>query len=109
MRFLIDAQLPPALSALLVAKGHDAVRVADRLMASASDAVIWDFAVQTQAAIIMKDEDFGRRKVLSDDGPSVIWIRLQNTRRRQLIDWFETVLPVLVAGLERGETLIEVI
>jgi hypothetical protein len=39
----------------------------------------------------------------------VVWVRLPNTRRQELLAWFETALPNLVATLERGETLIEII
>jgi predicted nuclease of predicted toxin-antitoxin system len=78
-------------------------------MASAPDVVIWHFPIQTQSEIITKDEDFAKRKVLADDGPTVVWIRLPNTRRRQLLAWFDVALPVLVSALERGETLIEMI
>jgi predicted nuclease of predicted toxin-antitoxin system len=109
MRFLVDAQLPPALARWLSGKGHEAEHVADRQMEAASDAAIWDFALQASAAIITKDEDFAQRKVLTEKGPVVIWIRLPNTRRRELLAWFETVLPDVLSALERGETLIEVI
>jgi predicted nuclease of predicted toxin-antitoxin system len=81
MRFLVDAQLTVALARLLAAKGHDAEHVADRGMQSASDAAIWDHALAASAAIVTKDEDFAQRKVLIDNGPVVIWIRLPNTRR----------------------------
>jgi predicted nuclease of predicted toxin-antitoxin system len=37
MRFLVDAQLPPALARWLTAKGHDAVHIADLGMRAASD------------------------------------------------------------------------
>jgi predicted nuclease of predicted toxin-antitoxin system len=109
MRFLVDAQLPPALARWLVANGHTAEHVADRQMEAASDAAIWDCALQEAAAIITKDEDFAQRKTLSDTGPAVIWIRLPNTRRRELLARFESVLPDILSALERGETLIEVI
>jgi predicted nuclease of predicted toxin-antitoxin system len=72
MRFLVDAQLPPALARWLVANGHTAEHVADRQMEAASDAAIWDCALQEAAAIITKDEDFAQRKTLSDTGPAVI-------------------------------------
>ena len=49
-----------------------------------------------------------QRKTLADVGPTVIWIRLPNTRRRALLAWFETALPDILAALERGEPLIEV-
>jgi predicted nuclease of predicted toxin-antitoxin system len=58
MRFLIDAQLPPALARWLVSVGHEAEHVADRGMQAASDAVIWDLALREHAAIVTKDEDF---------------------------------------------------
>ena len=109
MRFIIDAQLPPALARWLAAKGHDAEHVSDHQIESASDSVIWNFAVESAAAIITKDEDFAQRKVLTETGPVVIWIRLPNTRRQALLTWFETVLPHVLSAMERGETLIEVV
>ena len=78
-------------------------------MQAASDAVIWDYALRQAAVIITKDEDFAQRKVLTSGGPIVVWIRLPNTRRRDLLVWFETILPDVLSALERGETLIEVI
>jgi predicted nuclease of predicted toxin-antitoxin system len=107
MRFLVDAQLPPALVGWLAAKGHETEHVADQGMQTASDTAIWDYALATSAAIITKDEDFAQRKMLTA-GPAVVWIRLPNTRRRDLLEWFETVLPQILAALERGETLVEV-
>ena len=53
-------------------------------------------------------EDFAQRKVLIDEGPAIVWVRLPNTRKRDLLAWFETVLPDVLAALERGETLVEV-
>jgi predicted nuclease of predicted toxin-antitoxin system len=108
MRFLVDAQLPPALARWLVAKGHEAEHVADRGMQAASDIAIWGFALTSAAVIVTKDEDFAQRKVLTDAGPSVVWIRLPNSRRRELLASFERVFPDILAALERGETLIEV-
>jgi predicted nuclease of predicted toxin-antitoxin system len=108
MRFLVDAQLPPALARWLAAKGHEAVHVGDLGMQAASDAAIWDYALASSSVIVTKDEDFAQHKVLTDNGPAVVWIRLPNTRRRDLLDWFGTVLPDVLAALARGETLIEV-
>lgn len=109
MRFLIDAQLPPALARWLVAAGHEAEHVADRGMQAASDNAIWDLALRENAAIVTKDEDFAQRHVLTGTGPAVVWIRLRNTRRSVLLEWFELALPQIVSALARGETLIEVV
>lgn len=108
MLFLIDAQLPPALARWLAAKGHQALHVADRQMETASDSAIWEFALRTSAVIVTKDEDFAQRKALTGNGPGVIWIRLPNTRRQQLLASLETILSDILLALERGETLIEV-
>lgn len=108
MRFLVDAQLPPALARWLAAQGHEAAHVGNLGMQAASDAAIWDHALASSSAIVTKDEDFAQRKVLADNGPVVVWVRLPTTRRRDLLAWFETVLPDVLAALARGETLIEV-
>lgn len=108
MRFLVDAQLPPALARWLAAQGHEAEHVADIGMQGASDAAIWDHAWAASAAIVTKDEDFAQRKVLNRTGPVIVWIRLPNTRRRDLLAWFGTVLPDIVAAMEKGENMIEV-
>jgi predicted nuclease of predicted toxin-antitoxin system len=109
MRFLVDAQLPPALARWLASQGHAAEHVADQNLASASDAAIWDFAVAASAVVITKDEDFALRKAGGEGGPAVVWIRLPNVRRRSLLAWFEKALPDILSALERGETLIELI
>jgi predicted nuclease of predicted toxin-antitoxin system len=109
MRFLIDAQLPPALARWLAAKGHEAEHVADCGLSAAADPAIWDYAARVGAVVVTKDEDFAQRKVLQRDGPKVVWIRLSNTRRRDLLVWFETVLPRALEALERGEALVEIV
>ena len=109
MQFLVDAQLPPALARRLTALGHQAEHVADCGLAQASDAAIWDHAMSIGAILVTKDEDFSQRKVLDSAGPKIVWIRLANTRRRELLVWFEAVLSRLLQALERGETLVEIV
>jgi predicted nuclease of predicted toxin-antitoxin system len=109
MRILVDAQLPPALARWLAARGHEASHVADLGLASASDQEIWTYALNAGATVITKDEDFAQRKVLEQDGPPIVWVRLPNSRKRDLLRWFEAALPLVEAALARGETLIEVV
>jgi predicted nuclease of predicted toxin-antitoxin system len=57
--------------------------------------------------IITKDEDFAVHRVLHG-GPSVVWVRVGNTRRAELLRRFGSDLERIAAALENGETLIEV-
>ncbi|SRR5579871_4332430 len=85
MRFIVDAQLPPALARWLASNGQEAEHVADRNMTSAPDKMIWDFALENSAVIVTKDEDFAQRYAMTGGGPPVVWIRLPNTRRQELL------------------------
>ena len=69
MKFIVDAQLPPALARLLRESGCDASAVREIGLREANDAEIWRYAVQQQAAIITKDEDFAERSLYSRDQP----------------------------------------
>jgi predicted nuclease of predicted toxin-antitoxin system len=107
VRFLVDAQLPPALARRLESLGHHAEHVADQGMTSASDNTIWEYAASVGAVIVTRDEDFAIRRLLTA-GPAIVWLRLGNSRRVALLTRLEAELPAIVAALERGEPLIEV-
>ena len=78
-------------------------------METATDSAIWDFACLNDTVIVTKDEDFTQGKILAPASPVVVWIRLPNTRRRELLAWFGTVLLDMVSAIERGETLVELV
>ena len=108
MRFVVDAQLPPALARLLAAHGHQAEHVADVGLRDADDSPIWRYALQHQAIIITKDEDFPHRLSQSVTAPVIVWLRVGNTSRRALLQWFEPLLPQVIQLIEQGDRLIEV-
>lgn len=108
MRFLVDAQLPPALARWLTSRGHDALHLLDCGLLDADDRAIWQRAVETDATIMTKDEDFALRRALEETGPAIVWLRLGNTRKADLLRWLEPLLPELLAALARGETLLEI-
>jgi len=60
LRFLIDAQLPPALARLLEEHGHVAEHVTEIGPADAPDRDLWQYALEHDAVLVTKDEDFGR-------------------------------------------------
>jgi predicted nuclease of predicted toxin-antitoxin system len=107
VRFLIDAQLPPALARWLAVRGHIAEHVADLGQERAPDALLWAYAVSVNAVIVTKDEDFAVRRALAANGPQIIWLRIGNTRRVPLIEWFEAAYSQCLAAVERGEPIVE--
>lgn len=108
MRFLVDAQLPPALARLLASHGHYAVHVADVGLLDADDSRIWEYAVERESVLVTKDEDFPHR--LRQDGiaPVVLWLRIGNTSRNALLQRFEPLLPQIEEMVRQGERLIEI-
>jgi predicted nuclease of predicted toxin-antitoxin system len=52
VRFLIDAQLPPALARHLESLGHEAAHVVDLAMETARDREIWDRASAMDAVLV---------------------------------------------------------
>ena len=107
MRFIVDAQLPPALARALTDAGFVTAHVADIGLLRASDKAIWDRAAKERAAIITKDGDFAylhRRE--ADVG--VVWLRIGNTATEPLLQWLLPLMPEVVAAMEAGERLVEI-
>jgi predicted nuclease of predicted toxin-antitoxin system len=108
-RFLVDAQLPPALARMLSLAGWDAEHVADIGMLAATDAEIIAYATSRDAVIVTKDEDFAvLRRSAAGAVPAVVWIRVGNTSRRALLEWLAPRMDDVVQLLAAGERLIEI-
>jgi predicted nuclease of predicted toxin-antitoxin system len=107
MRFLVDAQLPIGLARMLHQHGHDAKHVYDLNMMQTSDNDIWAWAKQNESIIITKDEDFVILHSTDQTPCAVCWIRVGNTRRKDLLEWFERLLPLIIEKLMAGELLVE--
>ncbi len=73
-----------------------------------TDREIWEEALAGQFVNVSKDEDFARRRSLTASGPTVVWIRLGNTRRAALLAHLERLWPQLEEALQRGESIVEV-
>lgn len=108
MRFLVDAQLPPALARYLCDTGHQAEHVYDIGMGEASDRKIWNYAIQNNAVIITKDEDFVYLSSTSSDTPSVVWVRVGNIGKQALLRWMEPLMIRIISEIETGEKIIEI-
>jgi predicted nuclease of predicted toxin-antitoxin system len=108
LRFVVDAQLPPALATHLIAAGHQAEHVNAIGHEAATDAEIWSYAIEADAVIVTKDEDFAALSNREPEGAQVIWVRLGNATNRALWAALEPLLPEIIEALEAGERLIEI-
>jgi len=102
MKFLVDNQLPVALSRFLQSQNVAALHVLDVQLDEASDREIWQYAKLNDLTIISKDEDFFHLSVFDPEGPSLIWVRLGNCRRKVLLETFSKLLTQLIEALESG-------
>ena len=87
MKLVVDAQLPPALAEALRQAGCDAVAVREIGLRDAKDAAIWQYALENNAAILTKDEDFAERCLRSEGPPVIIWLRIGNATNSVLLGW----------------------
>lgn len=108
MKFLVDAQLPPALAHWLREAGHDAQAVRELGLREASDTVIWQHAKSTGAIIITKDEDFVLRAQQDPTGPVILWVRIGNATNRMLQAWLLPQLPQITVLIHQGVRLVEI-
>ena len=108
MKFLVDAQLPPAVARWLRDAGHDAQAVREVGLREAEDDVIWKHALTTKAVIITKDEDFPIRAQQSETSPVIVWLRIGNTSNHTLQLWLMPQLPQIIDWIEQGVRLLEV-
>src|SRR5437762_2823622 len=108
MRFLVDAQLPPALAQWLGARGFSATPVRELGLRDSDDGSIWHFATNAGWTVLTKDEDFVARCVGDVTAPAVVWLRIGNCTNRVLFAWLEPMLPEINRRLALGEKLIEI-
>jgi predicted nuclease of predicted toxin-antitoxin system len=106
MRFVVDAQLPPALARWLAARGHEAQHVNEIGLSDSSDADIWEHARSTGAVLVTKDQDFLHLSQIAP-GPLLVWVTMGNTGRKVLLDRFETALPEMLEALTATEKVVE--
>ena len=108
MRFLVDAQLPPALARWLGEHGCAATAVRDVGLRESDDGSIRNFAIEGEWVLVTKDEEWVDRSLDSAEGPPIVWLRIGNCTNRALFSWLEPLLPEILRQLESGQRIIEV-
>src|SRR5690554_6729498 len=85
MRFLVDVNLPKHFSYF---NSQEFVFVSD-INSSATDAFIWNYALESNLVIVTKDTDFYSKFLLEKKAPKIIQIRLGNCSLKELHSYFE--------------------
>lgn len=107
MKFLVDAQLPPALADWLRKAGHEAQHVQDVTLRDADDAAIRVYAARTGAVLMTKDRDFIPPVQSQEPAIQVVWVRTGNTSTHALLERIEAAWSQLMGHLEDGVELVE--
>ena len=81
-RILIDENLPRSLGAKL----GEACTHASEIAAQASDTMLWEYARERNWIILTRDTDFFDRLMLIGSPPKIVWVRLGNVRKSELIE-----------------------
>jgi predicted nuclease of predicted toxin-antitoxin system len=108
MTLLIDNQLPVALARFISDSGWPCFHVRDVGLDSAHDAEIWNYSIKNQMTIVTKDEDF--QAMANRQGsipPQIVWVRIGNCRKAQLLASFAKILPLLKVELATGVSVVE--
>src|SRR5688500_11276893 len=108
MRFLVDAQLPPALADWTGKRGYSASAVRVLGLRESDDGSIFNFARDEQWVLVTKDEEFVGRCLGVDGAPQVVWLRIGNCTNARLFAVLEPLWGEILTRLEDGDPLVEV-
>lgn len=86
---------------------HVAEHVTEIGLGDAPDRSLWQYALDNGAVIVTKDEDFSLMFAIRGETPTVVWVRIGNTRRAALVTWFEPLIPRIIELVDSGQKLIE--
>jgi predicted nuclease of predicted toxin-antitoxin system len=85
MKLLFDENLSPKLLDLLKVLFPGSTHVRECGLRGLSDEDIWEYARLNGFIVISKDSDFRQRSLLYGHPPKIVWLRLGNCTRQQLV------------------------
>ena len=108
MKFIVDAQLPKALSDLLKYRGYDSIHTLELPDKNAtSDDVITEIAISQKRIVITKDNDFLESFLLTSKPDKLIVVRTGNIPNPILLKIFDSNLELIKQMISRSN-LIEI-
>jgi predicted nuclease of predicted toxin-antitoxin system len=107
LRFLVDMNLSPMLANELRKAGHDCVHALERGAGKWSDAQIAVLARTEKRCIVTADLDFtDLAAVTQDAGPSVVILRLRDTRPASCLGRLLAALEVSSEAISAGAIIV---
>lgn len=101
MKFLVDAQLPRRLVALIGQAGHDATHTLDLPLGNrTTDTVINRLSLNEQRVVITKDADFVDSFLLRQEPWKILLVSTGNIRNAELIALFMANIEKITEGFD---------
>jgi predicted nuclease of predicted toxin-antitoxin system len=86
MKLLFDENLSPQLARDLSARFPGSAHVRDCGLLGRTDEEVWDHARTHGFTLVSKDSDFQQRSLMFGPPPKLVWLRLGNCSRQQLLE-----------------------
>lgn len=107
MKFLIDAQLPPSLKQLFMAKGHDCLHTLDLEQKNETpDKMINFISLTQQRVVITKDSDFYDSFLLKKEPYKLILVKLGNTSKNELLQFFSDKFDEIILKIQKEQVVL---
>ena len=85
MKLLFDENLSPKLSGLLAVSFPGSTHLRDCGLKGHPDSEIWEYARVHGFMIVSKDSDFQQRSLLQGHPPKIVWLRIGNCTRDDVV------------------------
>jgi len=110
MKLLLDQNVPVVLVGWLQARGEHPIHLKYTAMTRASDLDIARWARGQFDAVVTKDKDFQNHIPISlHDTLQLVHLRIGNAQDDMFISWFAPRWPAILASLQNGDQVIEVL
>jgi predicted nuclease of predicted toxin-antitoxin system len=107
MRFLLDMNLPPAMTGWLRSEGHDVVHVRDIGLADLPDRDVFARAAADERIVVTFDLDFAEIVALRGAaGPGVALLRLRLARQNRLRERLRVAIAEAAEALQAGAIVV---
>ena len=90
MKLLFDENLSPKLPRLLATLFPDSAHARECGLRGLPDENVWEYACANGFTIVSKDSDFHQRSLLYGPPPKIVWLRIGNCTRQQLVQLITT-------------------